>query len=58
MLGKGPEDANAIIMAGSPLSQVAMPMTPLRVGSERIRRRRTIAASFRYGSESNMPSVP
>ena len=35
--------ASAIIMAGRPLSQVAIPRTPLPVGSERIRRRRTIA---------------
>ena len=39
--------ASASIMAGRPLSQVATPMTPLRVGSERIRRRRTMAASLR-----------
>ena len=39
--------ASAIIIAGSPLSQVATPSTPLRVGSERISRRNTIAASLR-----------
>ena len=39
--------ASAIIIAGSPLSQVATPSTPSRVGSERISRRRTIAASLR-----------
>ena len=37
----------AIIMAGSPLSQVATPRTPFRVGSERTSRRKTIAASLR-----------
>ena len=42
-----PAEASAIIMAGRPLSQVATPRTPLRVGSERIRRRRTMAASLR-----------
>jgi len=41
------DEANAIIMAGRPLSQVAMPITPRRVGSERIRRRSTMAASLR-----------
>src|SRR5438034_11221850 len=40
-----------LIIAGSPLSQVATPRTPLRVGSERINRRSTIAASLRYRSE-------
>jgi hypothetical protein len=40
-------DANAIIIAGRPLSQVATPNTPLRVGSERISRRNTCAASLR-----------
>ena len=39
--------ASAIIIAGSPLSQVATPSTPLRVGSDRISRRNTVAASFR-----------
>jgi len=39
--------ARAIIMAGRPLSQVATPSTPLRVGSERASRRSTMAASFR-----------
>ena len=53
-----PEDASAIIMAGRPLSQVAMPMTPLPVGRERMRRRSTMAASLRNGSESSMPVVP
>ena len=38
---------SAISIAGSPLSQVAMPRTPERVGRERIRRRKTMAASFR-----------
>ena len=32
--------ASAIIIAGRPLSQVATPITPLRVGSERISRRK------------------
>ena len=32
--------ASAIIMAGRPLSQVATPITPRRVGSERISRRK------------------
>ncbi len=53
-----PDDASAIIIAGSPLSHVAMPITPLPVGSERISRRSTIAASLRNGSESIMPVVP
>ena len=39
--------ASASIIAGRPLSQVATPITPRRVGSERIRRRNTIAASLR-----------
>ena len=46
-LGSSPEPASAIIMAGSPLSQVANPITPRRVGSDRIRRRKRIAASLR-----------
>ena len=50
--------ASAIIIAGRPLSQVATPSTPRRVGSERISRRRTIAASLRYGRLSIMPVVP
>jgi len=58
MVGSGPAEASAIIMAGSPLSQVAMPITPIRVGSERIRRRSTMAASLRNGRESSMPVVP
>ena len=45
-------------MAGRPLSQVATPITPRRVGSERISRRSTIAASLRYGRLSIMPAVP
>ncbi len=32
--------------------------TPRRVGNERMRRRRTVAASLRYGRLSNMPVVP
>ena len=39
--------ASAIIMAGRPLSHVATPRTPRRVGSERIRRRKMVAASLR-----------
>ena len=38
--GSSCADASAIIMAGRPLSQVATPSTPRRVGSERIRRRK------------------
>ncbi len=57
-LGKGPEEARAIIIAGRPLSQVATPRTPVRVGSERMRRRRTMAASLRKGRESSIPVVP
>ena len=37
----------AIIMAGIPLSQVATPSTPRRVGRERIRRPKMLAASLR-----------
>ena len=44
--------------AGKPLSQVPTPITPRRVGNERIKRRRTMAASLRYGRLSNMPVVP
>ncbi len=58
MVGSGPAEARAIIMAGRPLSQVAMPMTPILVGRERIRRRSTMAASLRKGRESSMPVVP
>jgi len=39
--------ANASIVAGSPLSHVATPITPCTVGSDRMRRRITIAASLR-----------
>ena len=39
--------ASASIVAGSPLSHVAMPITPDAVGSERMSRRITIAASLR-----------
>jgi hypothetical protein len=45
--GRSNEPASAIIMAGSPLSQVATPITACLVGSERIKRRKTIAASLR-----------
>ena len=50
--------ASASIVAGSPLSQVATAITPAAVGSERISRRITIAASLRYGRLSNIPVVP
>ena len=40
-------EAMAISMAGRPLSQVATPSTPRREGSERTRRRSTMAASLR-----------
>ena len=50
--------ASAIIIAGRPLSQVAIPTTPTRCGNERISRRITMAASLRYGSESNIAVVP
>ena len=50
--------ASAIIIAGRPLSQVATPRTPRRVGSERMSRRNTCAASFRYGRLSIIPTVP
>ena len=56
--GSAGSPATAIIIAGSPLSQVAMPRTPLPRGRDRASRRRTIAASFRYGRLSNMPGVP
>ena len=39
--------ASASIMAGNPLSHVATPNTPCRVGSERIKRRKIVAASLR-----------
>ena len=45
--GRSRMRASAIIIAGRPLSQVATPSTPRRVGSERISRRSTIAASLR-----------
>ena len=45
--GRSRLPASAIIMAGRPLSQVATPITPRRVGSERMRRRKTMAASLR-----------
>ena len=51
-------DASAIIIAGNPLSQVAMPITPARVGWLRIKRRMTWLESLRYGRLSNMPTVP
>ena len=58
MPGRSRMPASASIVAGRPLSQVAMPMTPDRRGSERISRRIVIAASLRYGRLSNMPVVP
>ena len=45
--GRSRVPARAIIIAGKPLSHVATPSTPRRVGSERIRRRKTMAASLR-----------
>ena len=45
--GRSEHPARASIVAGRPLSQVAMPRTPARRGSERIWRRITIAASLR-----------
>jgi hypothetical protein len=45
--GKSGKPATAIIIAGNPLSQVAIPSTPDRSGRERASRRKTIAASFR-----------
>ena len=58
MPGRWPHPASASIMAGRPLSQVAMPITPARPGSDRIRRRKMTAASLRYGRLSNIPAVP
>ena len=56
--GRSRSAASASIIAGSPLSHVATPSTPLRVGSERIRRRSTMAASLRYARLSIIPVVP
>ena len=56
--GRSGSPARAIIMAGNPLSQEAIPMTPLAVGNERVSRLKTCAASLRYGRESSMPGVP
>ena len=56
--GRSRVAASAIIIAGSPLSQVATPSTPLRVGSDRISRRKIVAASLRYGRLSNIAGVP
>ena len=56
--GRSRMPASAIIIAGNPLSHVATPSTPGARGSERISRRRTIAASLRYGRLSIMPGVP
>ncbi len=56
--GRPCEPARASIIAGRPLSHVATPSTPFRRGSERIRRRKTTAASLRYGRLSIIPGVP
>ena len=56
--GRSAQPASASIIAGRPLSQVAMPITPDRRGSERTSRRIVMAASLRYGRLSNMPVVP
>ena len=56
--GRSRIPASAIIIAGRPLSHVATPSTPRRVGSERMSRRKTWAASFRYGRLSIIPTVP
>ena len=45
--GRSGRPARAIIIAGRPLSQVAIPSTPALKGSERARRRNTVAASLR-----------
>ena len=45
--GTSRRPASAIIIAGSPLSQVATPSTPLALGMERAKRRSTEAASLR-----------
>ena len=50
--------ARAIIMAGNPLSQEAIPIMPLAVGRDLARRLNTCAESFLYGKESSMPFVP
>jgi len=47
IVGRSRIPASAIIIAGSPLSQVATPTTPERVGSERINLRKMVAASLR-----------
>jgi hypothetical protein len=46
-LGSSRIATSASIIAGSPLSQVATPSTPARVGSDRMSRRNTSAASLR-----------
>ena len=56
--GKSLSPANAIIIAGSPLSQDAIPKIPLAVGKDRACLLKTCAASFLYGSESIIPVVP
>ena len=50
--------AKAIIIAGKPLSHVAIPKTPLVVGIDLLNLLITIAASFLYGRLSIMPEVP
>jgi hypothetical protein len=45
--GRSPDPASAIIIAGTPLSHVATPITALRVGNDRISRLKMDAASFR-----------
>ena len=56
--GRSRSAASASIIAGRPLSHVATPSTPLRVGSERARRRSTMAASLRYGEAVHHPGRP
>src|SRR5436309_8742721 len=56
--GRSRHPASASIVAGSPWSHVATPITPDAVGRERINRRMTTAASLRYGRLSNIPVVP
>ena len=50
--------ARAIIIAGKPLSHEAIPITALAVGKDLANLRKTFAASFLYGKESNIPVVP
>ena len=55
MPGRSREPASASIVAGSPLSQVAMPITPDAAAASGSAAASTIAASLRYGRLSNMP---